>query len=130
MKYIIILGIAVAALVTPLVSRSKQTRSIRNAERVLLQAQVQDELKDPGSAEFADMQMYRQGQTLFTLCGSVNAKNGFGGYVGYTRFVAWRMFDPTDRKMISSVRLDGEGFRHDIYEREYSLNCHDEAAPQ
>jgi hypothetical protein len=49
-------------------------------------------LADPESALFKDVWAVR-GQiadappTTFT-CGTVNAKNGFGGYVGYTPFVA------------------------------------------
>lgn len=36
-------------------------------------------LKDPGSAEFRNQR---------GLCGEVNSKNSFGGYVGFRRFIA------------------------------------------
>ncbi|MFF7859685.1 hypothetical protein [Pseudomonas monteilii] len=36
-------------------------------------------LKDPGSAEFRNQH---------GLCGEVNSKNSFGGYVGFRRFIA------------------------------------------
>ncbi len=53
------------------------------------QAQVRSRLKDPASAQFADL---RQGTTRPSgtpvVCGTVNAKNGFGGYTGPTRFIA------------------------------------------
>lgn len=40
---------------------------------------VMKHLKDPDSAEFRNQS---------GLCGEVNAKNGFGGYTGYRRFMA------------------------------------------
>lgn len=50
-------------------------------------------LKDPDSAQFRGMYLTRepaqsQGKTYMVdhVCGEVNAKNGYGGYVGYRRF--------------------------------------------
>lgn len=40
-------------------------------------------LNDPDSAQFRDVR--RADET--TVCGEVNAKNGFGGYVGFTPFI-------------------------------------------
>lgn len=44
-------------------------------------------LKDPDSAKFKNIRMmdYDGGKIL---CGEINAKNSYGGYVGYKRFVA------------------------------------------
>ena len=49
--------------------------------------QVRDSMKDPSSAQFEDVQAvaYQDGKVV---CGSVNAKNSYGGYVGFTPFVA------------------------------------------
>ncbi|AXW48540.1 hypothetical protein CJO91_13065 [Ralstonia solanacearum] len=52
-------------------------------------AQVLARLKDPDSAEFRDTHRGADTGTGVPLCGEVNAKNGFGGYVGYKRFIAW-----------------------------------------
>jgi hypothetical protein len=41
-------------------------------------------LKDPKSAQFSDI-THRRGDRA--VCGRVNAKNGFGGYTGPTRFI-------------------------------------------
>ncbi|RWK85294.1 MAG: hypothetical protein EOR52_27700 [Mesorhizobium sp.] len=46
-------------------------------------------LRDPGSAQFQGLVMARSK----VLCGFVNAKNGFGGYVGFTPF----LYNPADR---------------------------------
>jgi hypothetical protein len=50
-----------------------------------LKAKVLEVLKDPESARFKNVQVAADGQVL---CGEVNAKNAFGGYVGFKPFVA------------------------------------------
>ena len=44
-------------------------------------------LKDPDSAKFQNLRIadFDGGKVV---CGEINAKNGYGGYVGYKRFVA------------------------------------------
>ncbi len=44
-------------------------------------------LKDPGSAKFGRLFQGRGMSGNETVCGEVNAKNGFGGYTGMTPFV-------------------------------------------
>ena len=46
-----------------------------------------NQLKDAPSARFKNVTLRRKGQYDYHLCGDVNAKNGFGGYVGFRRFV-------------------------------------------
>ncbi len=48
---------------------------------------VKQRLKDPSSAEFTNVQLrdYVGGKVV---CGYVNAKNSFGGYVGAKQFIA------------------------------------------
>ena len=50
-------------------------------------SQVRNSLKDPDSALFKNVRLvdYFDGKVI---CGDVNAKNSYGGYVGYTPFVA------------------------------------------
>lgn len=50
---------------------------------------VAAQMRDPASVQFRDVRAGRQ-----TLCGEINAKNGFGGYVGFRRFIA--TFAPGD----------------------------------
>jgi hypothetical protein len=48
-------------------------------------------LKDADSAKFKDVivvTLDKKGHSLMILCGAVNSKNSFGGYVGYQRFYA------------------------------------------
>lgn len=52
--------------------------------------QVRDSLKDPDSARFRSLELHASESAVpwKALCGEVNAKNSFGGYVGFRRFVA------------------------------------------
>lgn len=44
-------------------------------------------LKDPSSAQFRNLYIsFDKGETTPTLCGEINAKNSYGGYVGFRRF--------------------------------------------
>lgn len=49
------------------------------------------QLRDPSSAEFRGLELRRyvfEAQPGTAVCGEVNAKNGFGGYAGFSRFYA------------------------------------------
>lgn len=46
------------------------------------QDSVRSLLRDPSSAQFQKMESFPGPE----VCGEVNAKNAFGGYVGFTRF--------------------------------------------
>jgi hypothetical protein len=46
---------------------------------------VKQQLNDPDSAEFSEIKIVGP-SPIETVCGRVNAKNLFGGYVGYRRF--------------------------------------------
>lgn len=45
-------------------------------------------LRDPDSATFGDIDTFRTPSGAYIACGRVNAKNGFGGYGGFKRFVS------------------------------------------
>jgi hypothetical protein len=69
-----------------------------------LKLQAKEALKDPDSASFRALQLYRirykksDGTILsggeYKLCGEVNARNGFGGYAGFKPFVSVGFFIP------------------------------------
>ncbi|MEW9304751.1 hypothetical protein [Labrys neptuniae] len=45
-------------------------------------------LKDPYSAQLKLLSLHRSKENVDSYCGAVNAKNEFGGYVGFRLFVA------------------------------------------
>ena len=53
--------------------------------RIAIENGVRRDLKDPDSAKFSEINVYKGESGLFS-CGSVNARNSYGGYTGYTPF--------------------------------------------
>ena len=52
---------------------------------------VIEDLKDPKSAQFRRLYISEwsiQGRKALALCGEVNARNSYGGYTGFQRFIA------------------------------------------
>lgn len=55
---------------------------LTQAQIEAVQASVRRVLRDPESARFGNMVAAQSSQGPLTVCGWVNAKNGFGGYTG------------------------------------------------
>lgn len=55
---------------------------LTKAQQSAVKKAVLADLRDPESARFGDMRAGREGTTLW-VCGTVNAKNAMGGYVGH-----------------------------------------------
>jgi hypothetical protein len=60
--------------------RDKEVIFVERSKRA-----VKSILKDPNSAEFKDVYFSKKSNVA---CGKVNSKNGFGGYVGFKRFIS------------------------------------------
>lgn len=76
---------------------------------VTAQDQVKALLRDPASAEFRKVEVYPNDE----VCGEVNSKNGFGGYVGFSRFYVGPEgvdLDPVTAsdKCVAAIRADTE----------------------
>ncbi len=82
----------------------KQARKAFYAEVFRSQSLVEANLKDPDSAEFKD-QIYN--------CGLVNAKNGFGAYMGYKRYVV----------VVNQVFLEGSNADSDSMTKLWNEAC-------
>ena len=54
-------------------------------------ALIRSMMRDPASARFQDVSDGRNG----VICGYVNARNGFGGYTGMTRFIVSKQGRPS-----------------------------------
>lgn len=55
-------------------------------QKSFAQEKVAYSLKDPSSAQFRSLYALSRGMGDDTVCGEVNAKNGYGGYVGFRMF--------------------------------------------
>ncbi|WP_146122921.1 hypothetical protein [Burkholderia multivorans] len=89
--------------------RSAERRDAPNDDIAIehLRQIVLGSLKDPDSAQFSDLRLYKSRMynfaAVYSLCGRVNAKNSFGGYAGPTDFVVFDSADPKNQQF----RLDG-----------------------
>ena len=65
-------------------ANSKLTNAalIAKVKKILL-----SELKDPESAKFRNVSVYRTAEAR-VVCGELNAKNSYGGYIGFVQFMA------------------------------------------
>ena len=76
--------IAVAMVALPAASQDKgHAAFVAKAKHVLTK-----NFKDPEGSRFRNVAVYRTNLGDLSLCGEVNAKNGFGAFVGYRRFYA------------------------------------------
>ena len=85
---------AAIALAVPAASSARDPINIEFAR-----AMVGSRLRDSGSARYLDVRYVADG----LICGSVNAKNGRGGYTGYVDFAvyAWPSVDELDPIAVS-----------------------------
>ncbi len=63
--------------------------SLTDAEMNAIKARIIPTLKDPDSARFSPPVASQQPDGSVLVCGSVNAKNSFGGYTGMKPYYAW-----------------------------------------
>lgn len=55
-------------------------------EEGIVRESLSNLMKDPGSVQFRNVGAVRDETGAITVCGEINAKNSFGGYVGFTPF--------------------------------------------
>ena len=67
-------------------------------QQTLIEDAVRLELRDPDSAKFRHGKLNNKGE----FCGFVNAKNGFGGYTGFTPFIGM-IIHGTDIVLVTAI---------------------------
>lgn len=70
-------------------SQSPEEQAISRAEDA-----IKNTLKDPYSVIFSNIYIGSRDNISITICGSMNAKNSFGGYIGPRRFYVSIITDP------------------------------------
>ncbi|MBB6578011.1 hypothetical protein HNP33_002079 [Comamonas odontotermitis] len=87
-----------------------------NALVAKAKAEVSKDFKDPESANFRNLGVYKSktGKGRVSVCGEVNAKNAFGAYVGYRPFVV-------SGELAALAEPDGEG----LYKTLAPSLCHE-----
>lgn len=103
MRLPLLLSLILSGSVAAAAPSSKQARDLDAAKVVAVKTVIVNGLKDPDSAKFRNVKVKWD-----TVCGEVNAKNSFGGYVGYRRFYA---IDGKD------LHMEESNFREDQWDR-------------
>jgi len=85
-KVLVTLGGLLAAFVVFVVF-SNIVMSPEHKARFDAERAVRANLRDGASAQFGETAAYRSRAGLIIVCGTVNAKNAFGGYPGPQRFI-------------------------------------------
>src|SRR5690348_13960356 len=65
---------------------------------------VASSMKDPGSVQFRNLR--RKNDQYNIVCGEVNAKNSYGGYVG---FVPFEIYTDADKRRVVRIHSDRTG---------------------
>lgn len=63
--------------------------NLSESQIAILHAGLKSVLKDPDSATFSNHSANQSNNGLVTVCGSVNAKNSFGGFTGKKPYIAF-----------------------------------------
>jgi hypothetical protein len=84
------LGLAAALFVLALACAGNKAFGSQESNAVFAKrakAVIEAGLKDPSSVQYKDLAVYRSADSSDrALCGSLNAKNSYGAYVGFKRF--------------------------------------------
>lgn len=80
-------------------------QGITNDDRQRIMGDVRAQMKDPYTAIVEDLVTYRESSESVNFCGTVNAKNSFGAYVGKQLFEGY--YSLNDRRTVSIVIDDG-----------------------
>lgn len=109
MRLTLLLTLLLSGSVTAASPSSNQTKDLDAAKVIFVKMVIANGLKDPDSAKFRRVKVKWD-----TVCGEVNAKNSFGGYVGYRRFYS---IDGKD------LHMEESNFREEQWERFCSPNA-------
>lgn len=84
---VVVTAVAVAVVAVVQWQKNSKILAVMDTHRLA----VANKFLDPESVKFRSMKGYTHlnatGETMYALCGESNAKNGFGAYTGYKRFV-------------------------------------------
>lgn len=87
-----------------------------HADRDRFRGVVSATLKDPSSAQFRDDRVVRLPDGSARYCGEVNARNAFGGYVGFRPFIA-------DDNGVAFLPPDDSTSAHQAFRVLWANNC-------
>lgn len=95
---------------------SRPARDVTSEERAAVEKKVREEMKDPASAIFSERMKIagtilegKDSGTGYLVCGRVNGKNSYGGYVGAQPFRA-SVLDLSGKPFVVTASIASERF--------------------
>lgn len=82
----LLLSLTILTASAPVMASEVRRHELSSEEVATAQAAVQQQLRDPDSAQFRNLVAADVGAGKVVLCGEINAKNGAGGLTGFQRF--------------------------------------------
>ncbi len=99
---------------------------LRNYAQEVMTEMIKLQLKDPDSVQLKNVQVFTEtmkhksgaeGIIQYILCGDLNAKNSYGGYVGYRSFIVSFVQDgdpPSSKHIYVNIQETGEGDKFSV----------------
>ncbi|WP_193092358.1 hypothetical protein [Halomonas colorata] len=108
----VVAGLVIAFMAIVVISNT--TPPSESEARMVAEDRIKSLMRDPGSTKFENTKFYGSlsgdGETLSGyVCGSFNAKNGFGAYAGRAQFIVRTVVSDNGRtRATSNVLLSNE----------------------
>ena len=101
-----------------------QAITLKPVQLATIQKAAASGLKDPGSAQFDDVAATLLSDGTTYICGKVNAKNSYGGYIGFKPFNGKgdRDINYFDLKDMATVMDSGDYIREECRENNIFLS--------
>ena len=93
-----------------------QNDALSPEQITVMQAQIAELMNDPESARFKNLRAARDSKGMLYVCGEINGRNKFGGYVGYKLFVAAFEADTPGRWSVDIDRDDDTTYVESVCE--------------
>jgi len=95
--------------------------------------QITKDFKDPDSVLFRNIVIFKDDLQNRTMCGELNAKNSYGGYIGYAKFYSDSFGENWDllikkTNAIGEDEVEIEEITNKIFDKMWSINCQNDRA--
>ncbi len=98
-------------------------KAVQEAQIAAAKSRLEGALKDPTSVQYRNLIAVLHTSTLreasHTTCGEINAKNSYGGYVGFRRFI----YEENDKSIEFEPTKDATPYTQKFFEVSYLIGC-------
>jgi hypothetical protein len=119
MKPVVVVAAVLPLLLPMMVAAAAATSPPTDSQVVAeVKREILRKLKDPESARFRDVRVVDH-----AACGEINAKNSYGGYVGFRRFYGWQKYSDSNRYYTAEIEGYGDELQVKVFSRMWDSVC-------